>query len=83
MIEKARGRTDNENARKQQVNDIQRYMAKAMWGLILPGGSTGFTLGWPAVRNYNVYWGGPGVWRTYKVWLDETEAALRGVARFA
>ena len=28
-----------------------------------PGGSTGFTLGWPAVRNYNVYWGGPGVWR--------------------
>jgi peptide/nickel transport system substrate-binding protein len=77
MIEKAR-LEGNVNARKQQVNDIQRYMAKSMWGLILPGGSTGFTLGWPAVRNYNVYWGGPGVWRTYKVWLDETKPPFAG-----
>ena len=80
MIEKAR-LEGNINARKSQVNDIQKNMAKAMWGLILPGGSTGFALGWPAVRNYNVYCGGPGVWRTTRSGWTRRSRHSRGRAR--
>jgi peptide/nickel transport system substrate-binding protein len=72
MIAKARVEPDVK-ARKTQVYELQRYLAKAMWGLMLPGGATSFTMAWPAVRNWNLYWGGPGVWRGYKVWLDQTK----------
>ena len=47
-------------------------------GLVLPGGATSFSMAWPAVRGYNYYWGGPGVWRSYRTWLDQTKAPFAG-----
>jgi peptide/nickel transport system substrate-binding protein len=73
LIEKARLEKD-ENKRKSYVHDLQKYLGKAMYGLIMPGGATGVSLAWPALKNYNVYRGASGgaAWTHYKVWLDTT-----------
>lgn len=75
MIEKVRLEFDDD-ALISQLHDIQRYLAKAMWGLNVPGGATGFNLAWPAVQNHRVYrrtrQGGFSQWDPYKVWLDQT-----------
>ena len=57
------------------MQDLQRYLAKAMYGLIMPGGATGVSLAWPALRNYNMYRGASGgaAWTHYKVWLDTSK----------
>jgi peptide/nickel transport system substrate-binding protein len=72
MIERARLERDTEK-RRTLVYDIQRYLAGKMYGMTLPGGSTGFTLAWPALANFQV-WNGPQVWRHYQLWIDETKA---------
>ena len=38
----------------QPVKDLQRYLGKAMWGLLMPGGASTFNVVWPAVRNFFV-----------------------------
>jgi ABC-type transport system substrate-binding protein len=70
LIERARLEQDVEK-RRGVMNDLQRYMAKAMWGLLFPGGATGFAMGWPALRNYRVF-RGPSVFTHYQLWVDET-----------
>jgi len=76
MIEKARQEADIDRQRAQ-VHEIQRYLAKSMWGLQQSGSATGFTMAWPALRNYGVTLGSPGggvsVWAYYKWWLDQTK----------
>ena len=70
QIDKVNGEIDTAK-RQAIVQDIQRYLGKAMYAINGTGGSTGFTLAWPAVRNYNVYQGG---FRQihYYIWIDET-----------
>jgi ABC-type transport system substrate-binding protein len=75
LIEKARLEADNQK-RKALTHDIQRYLAKTMWGLIMPGGATGFTLAWPALQNYQV-WQGHAAWTHYGVWLDQTKPPFK------
>jgi peptide/nickel transport system substrate-binding protein len=79
MIEKARLERDTEK-RRTLVYDLQRYLGKAMYGLIMPGGASGYSLAWPAVRNYNVYRGSSGgaAWTHYKEWLDTTKPPFAG-----
>jgi peptide/nickel transport system substrate-binding protein len=72
LIEKARQEYDIE-ARRKVVHDIQRHLAKAMWGLNMPGGASGFTMAWPALQNFRVWRGGQGYGR-YRLWLDTTKA---------
>jgi peptide/nickel transport system substrate-binding protein len=72
LIEKARIEQD-ENKRRALVYDIQRQIAGKMWGMILPGGASGFTTAWPALGNFRVY-RGPQVWGQYRLWLDTTKA---------
>jgi peptide/nickel transport system substrate-binding protein len=71
MIEKARLERDNQR-RQALTHDIQRHIGKAMWGLLMPGGSTGFSVAWPAVQNYRV-WNGHAPYSHYGLWLDQTK----------
>jgi len=74
MIEKARLEFDDA-ALKKQVHDIQRHLAKSMWGLMLPGGATGYDLAWPGLKNFRVYQvkqGSSPVWNAYRLWIDNT-----------
>jgi peptide/nickel transport system substrate-binding protein len=77
MLEKARREFDDK-ALKSQLADIQRYLGKAMWGLIAPGGATGFNMAWPAVMNHRTWrrtrQGNASEWDPYKIWLDRTKA---------
>lgn len=76
MIERARLEFDDE-ALRDQVHEIQRYLAEAMWGLSMPGGSTGFTAAWPALQNYMVWRVRQGVsanWNAHQLWIDPTKA---------
>ena len=75
MLEKLRLEAEPDASLKL-VQDIQRYLGKAMYALNMPGGASGFTMGWPALQNYQV-------WRTrstnstlaaYQLWLDQTKA---------
>jgi peptide/nickel transport system substrate-binding protein len=72
MIEKARTERDTEK-RRTLTYDIQRYLGGKVWGLVLPGGSTGFTMAWPALGNFRVYQGGR---LSYRLWVDQTKAPI-------
>lgn len=55
--------------------EIQRYEGQKMFYPRI-GGATGFSLGWPAVRNRNVYQG--GTMRQFAtLWLDQEKAPFR------
>jgi peptide/nickel transport system substrate-binding protein len=69
MIVKARGELDEER-RRTQVYDIQRYLGDKIYALLVPGGSSGFALAWPCVGNYQVYRASAN----YRLWIDETKA---------
>jgi hypothetical protein len=73
MFEKVRVEQDINRA-KAQVNDIQRYLAKANYGLNAPGVASGFLVAWPALQNFRVWQGA----RThYKYWIDDTKPPFR------
>jgi ABC-type transport system substrate-binding protein len=74
MIERARLEFDVE-AQQQEVHNIQRHLAKAMYGLNMPGGASGHELVWPAVQNHGVWRAfGWAKWYTHQLWLDQTKA---------
>jgi len=75
LIEKARVEQDVER-RRALVSDIQRYLAKSLYALLVPGGATGFTMAWPALGNFRVY-SGPQVWGQYRLWIDETKPPFK------
>jgi hypothetical protein len=81
MLEKARLEADTK-ALKSQLQDIQRYLAKTMWGLLVPGGATSFNMAWPAVRNHRTYRrtrnGNFQEWDPYKLWLDKSQLPRLG-----
>ena len=52
------------------------YLGKAMWGLSMPGGATGFDLAWPALQNVQVWCMQQSVapnWNAYQLWVDKTK----------
>jgi ABC-type transport system substrate-binding protein len=71
IIAKARLERDAQK-RRALVHEGQRYLGKAMYGLIMPGGANGFTMAWPALQNFRV-WRGPHAWNAYRLWIDETK----------
>ena len=75
LIEKARIEPDVER-QKALVADIQRYLAKTMWGLLQSGSATGFKMAWPAIGNYGVYQATSG-WDYYRWWLDSTKPPFK------
>jgi hypothetical protein len=73
-VEKARLEKDA-TKRKALVQDLQRHLAKTIYGLINPGTANKFSVAWPSVRNYQVYRHlGASPWTHYSVWLDQTKA---------
>jgi hypothetical protein len=80
MIEKARLEPDA-TAQRRLVHDIQRHLARAMWGLSLPGGATGYTLVWPSLRNHRVWQvrqGAAPTYNAYRLWVDTTLPPFAG-----
>jgi hypothetical protein len=75
MIAKANSELD---ATKQQalVQDIQRYLAKAQYELLNPGLFSGFSMAWPALRNFMVLQGGSR-WDNKDWWIDETQPPFK------
>jgi ABC-type transport system substrate-binding protein len=74
LVEKARLEKDA-TKRKALVQDLQRHLAKTIYGLINPGTANKFSVAWPSVRNYQVYRHlGASPWTHYSVWLDQTKA---------
>jgi hypothetical protein len=72
MLQKARMEFDT-RAQTEQVKEIQRYLAKAMWGLNPPGGATGFNMAWPALQNHRVWKvSTTPVFDAYRLWIDRT-----------
>jgi ABC-type transport system substrate-binding protein len=74
LIEKARLEKDPAK-RKALVQDLQRDLAKKLYGLINPGSANKFSMAWPALRGYQAYRHiGQSPWAHYGVWLDTTKA---------
>jgi peptide/nickel transport system substrate-binding protein len=74
IIEKLRLEKDA-SKRKSMMGDLQKDLAKKMYGLINPGSATEFAVAWPALRNYQVYRVvGNSPWGAYSQWIDDTKA---------
>jgi len=76
MLNKVKVEKDVNN-QKKQLQDIQRYLGKAMYAMMMPGTATGFYASWPAVQNFNTWQGGVDeTWEHYGMWIDPTKAPL-------
>jgi hypothetical protein len=73
MIEKARVEQDVDRGRAL-VFDIQRYLAKAMYGLKPAGVTSELTAAWPCLRNFRVFLGARN---NYRYWIDESLPPFR------
>jgi len=66
--------------RRQIAFDLQRYLAEKLYLVYYPGGSSGFDIAWPALRNFDVFTGslggGTDQLATY-YWIDQTEPPLK------
>jgi len=73
LFEKGRVEHDD-NKRKAIVNDIQKYLGKAMYSIPAPGRAASLTAAWPVLANWRV-------WQTarpnYKLWIDDTKAPVK------
>jgi peptide/nickel transport system substrate-binding protein len=79
MLDKARVEIDTQK-RKALINDMQRYLAKAVYGIPHePGDATIFYTAWPAVQNFQTFQGDRrgSTAATFSWWLDETQAPLK------
>ena len=57
------------------MHDLQKDLAKKLYGLINPGSAQKFAMAWPSVRNYQTLRAHRSVpWSHYGVWLDQTKA---------
>jgi peptide/nickel transport system substrate-binding protein len=76
MLQKAQTSQDVET-QKSLIKDAQRYLAKGMYSMFMPGTANEFFVAWPAVKNFRVWDGGTDeTWEKYAWWLDPTEAPL-------
>ena len=63
---------------KSLAQEIQRSLAKSMYGVMLPGSSTAVLMAWPALRNFvseTWVWGysGSDYFDIYNWWVDESK----------
>jgi peptide/nickel transport system substrate-binding protein len=67
------------NKRRDIVKDLQRHLAKQQYVVRYPGGASGVSLAWPAVRNFLAYLGPIASFRgaDYYQWLDDTKPPAR------
>jgi ABC-type transport system substrate-binding protein len=72
LIEKARLERDTEK-RRALVFDLQRYLAKTMYGLLGPGIGSSFLVAWPCIGNFAVY---QGARHNHRLWVDTTKPPL-------
>jgi ABC-type transport system substrate-binding protein len=70
-IIKMRGELDN-NRRKSISDDVQRYLAQKQYYTRWPGGASGFTMAWPALKNVQVFRGGGFGTPFVQQWLDDS-----------
>jgi len=77
IILRARRETDEEK-RKAAAQEFQRYLAQQWYSFPYPGGASGFTMAWPALKNFSVYRSGaagPGYGEDQSClhfWIDKT-----------
>jgi peptide/nickel transport system substrate-binding protein len=60
----------DDSKRKALAIDVQRHLGKTMYIIRNPGGATGFSLAWPALRNFNVFIGDPIPYS--RNWIDDS-----------
>ena len=73
LIEKARIEQDAEKG-KSLIFELQRYLAKAMYGLKPPGYASELTAAWPALRNFRVFLNARN---NYRFWIDASLPPLK------
>jgi ABC-type transport system substrate-binding protein len=75
---KARAEPEIEK-RRTIVQDLQRHLAKQQYVIRYPGGASGLSLSWPAVKNYLAFQGSIASFHgaEFYYWLDETKAPLK------
>jgi ABC-type transport system substrate-binding protein len=81
MLNKARIEADTEK-RRALIWDMQRYLAKAMYGIPHePGDATFFSLAWAALQNFQVYQGdrrgGGQSAAAHAWWIDQTQPPFK------
>jgi peptide/nickel transport system substrate-binding protein len=62
--------------RREIAIEMQKYLAEQMYLVMYPGGSSGFAIAWPCLKNFGVYTGPSDQVPTYW-WVDETEAPIK------
>jgi peptide/nickel transport system substrate-binding protein len=72
MIVKGRVEQDT-NKRKAIVNDIQKYLGKAMYSIPAPGRAASLTAAWPVLANWRVW---QQARPNYRLWIDESKAPI-------
>jgi peptide/nickel transport system substrate-binding protein len=72
LIVKGRVEQD-ENQRKTIVNEIQKYLGKAMYSIPGPGRAASLTAAWPVLANWRVW---QQARPNYRLWIDDTKAPL-------
>jgi len=65
--------------RRAIAHDLQRYLAKSMYGIRWPGGASSFNLAWPALSNYQVWRPDNRNQGNLRWWVDETKPPLKKV----
>jgi peptide/nickel transport system substrate-binding protein len=75
ILNKARAEIDDKK-RKALLFELQNYLAKTQYGIRWPGGTSGLSLSWPAVGNFNVYHSDNRD-PIYSYWVDETKAPIK------
>jgi peptide/nickel transport system substrate-binding protein len=76
LLLKARGEVDNEK-RRALVYEVQQYLGAKQYNVRWAGGSSNYSVAWPAVKNFDVFRGevAPNFFLRY--WLDANEPPLK------
>jgi peptide/nickel transport system substrate-binding protein len=71
-----RGRAEPDTEKRKAIaHELQRHLGKTQYMIRHPGGASGLSLAWPAVRNYLLYRGPLASFQggDYYQWLDATK----------
>ncbi len=73
MLESARSILDDEG-RREVLHQVESYLSQKQYTVKWPGGTSGFYLAWPALKNFMV--SQPETWTMYPAswWVDQTQA---------
>jgi ABC-type transport system substrate-binding protein len=76
LLLRARGEIDNDK-RRTLINEVQQHLGGKQYAVRWAGGSSNYSVAWPAVKNFEVYRGGvaPNFFLNY--WLDQNEPPFK------